>query len=214
MPRQPKGRAAAKQETREALIAAALAEFAAHGLDVPSLDAICARAGYTRGAFYVHFRDRDDLLVAVMERLLGTFLDTVIASGDEAHDLERTVGRFADAVAATLGASAGAFAIPLPAGVPFSRLLEAVSRSAKLRERFAALLKGALARLAEVAAHGQAARAVRQDVEPERLAFVLLMLALGAIVALDAGLPIDVAATRAAALRLLEPVPSVSGGSS
>ena len=50
-----------KQETREALISAALAEFAEHGFDAPSLDAICARAGYTRGAFYVHFRDRSDL---------------------------------------------------------------------------------------------------------------------------------------------------------
>src|SRR5688500_7521180 len=72
----------AKAETREALTMAALAEFAEHGLDTPSLDAICARAGYTRGAFYVHFKDRDDLIAAVMEHVTSAFIDAMIATGD------------------------------------------------------------------------------------------------------------------------------------
>ena len=76
-------RESAKRETREALIAAALAEFAEHGLAAPSLDAICARAGFTRGAFYVHFRDRDDLMVGVLETALGAFLDAMIATAAE-----------------------------------------------------------------------------------------------------------------------------------
>ena len=50
-------RDAAKKETRSALIRAALKLFHEEGFDGPSLDAICARAGYTRGAFYVHFKD-------------------------------------------------------------------------------------------------------------------------------------------------------------
>src|SRR5688572_8533736 len=74
-----------KQETREALIRAALAAFAEHGFDAPSLDAICARAGYTRGAFYVHFRDRSDLMVAVIEHAMTVFMDTIIATGDTGH---------------------------------------------------------------------------------------------------------------------------------
>ncbi|HKA30465.1 MAG TPA: TetR/AcrR family transcriptional regulator, partial [Candidatus Binatia bacterium] len=77
----PGARELAKQETRDALIAAGLEAFAEHGLDVPSLDAICSRAGFTRGAFYVHFKDRDDFVVAVMEHVLGGFLDAVIATG-------------------------------------------------------------------------------------------------------------------------------------
>src|SRR5215212_2654399 len=75
---QPSTREQAKAETREALIMAALDEFAAHGLEAPSLDAICARAGYTRGAFYVHFKDRGDLLIAVVEHALTHFMDSVI----------------------------------------------------------------------------------------------------------------------------------------
>jgi hypothetical protein len=50
MPRRPRSRAETKQATREALIRAALDEFAEHGLDA-SLDTICARATLTLGGF-------------------------------------------------------------------------------------------------------------------------------------------------------------------
>ncbi|MGH7328029.1 MAG: TetR family transcriptional regulator, partial [Polyangiaceae bacterium] len=70
MSKATKTRDATKIETRDALIAAGAMEFAEKGVDGPSLDGICARAGFTRGAFYVHFRDRDDLLVAVVDRVL------------------------------------------------------------------------------------------------------------------------------------------------
>ena len=52
-----------------------MALFAKHGLDGPSLDDICAHAGFTRGAFYVHFEDRDDFLVAVMDRVGRQIVD-------------------------------------------------------------------------------------------------------------------------------------------
>src|SRR4249919_2412241 len=82
-----KSRDDAKRETREALIAAGVAAFAEEGIDAPSLDSICARAGYTRGAFYVHFKDRDDFLIAVMERAIGGFLDALTPSGEAGRDL-------------------------------------------------------------------------------------------------------------------------------
>ncbi|HSJ98414.1 MAG TPA: TetR family transcriptional regulator, partial [Myxococcota bacterium] len=100
--RSASARERAKAETREALVQAALAEFAAQGLDAPSLDTICARAGFTRGAFYVHFRDRDELVASVMDRAFGAFLDAMVPTGAEAHDLERTVRRYADATAGLL----------------------------------------------------------------------------------------------------------------
>ena len=201
----PRRRADAKQETRDALVAAALAEFAEHGLDAPSLDAICARAGYTRGAFYVHFRDRDDLLIAVVQHAMAAFLDEVIAAGDEAHDLERTIGRFAEAVARSVEAarSGGRPAIPLPATVPFARVLEAVSRMPALREGFRALLAHAAARLHAITARGQEAGAVRRDVDGDAVATLLVIVALGVLVALDVGVPLDAAGLHAAVLTLV-----------
>src|SRR5262249_622232 len=123
-------RAQAKRETREALIHAGLEAFAAEGLDAPSLDAICARAGFTRGGFYVHFKDRDDFLVAVMEDVLGRFLDAVIATGDEAHDLGHTIERFTgalDQVKHPPGSGSWS-ASPLLGPLQVSRLTEAPPR--------------------------------------------------------------------------------------
>jgi len=199
-------RAESKQETREALIAAALAEFAEHGLDAPSLDAICARAGFTRGAFYVHFRDRGDLLVAVVEHAMKSFIDAVIASGGAGHDLERTIDRFAAAVGASAGHDGDASPrLPLPANVPFARVLEGVARDPRLRAGFETLLAGASARLGVVTAEGQAAGAIRADVGGAEVGAILVLVALGIMVARDVGLPLDPERMRATVLRLLAP---------
>lgn len=198
-------RAESKQVTREALIAAALAEFAEHGLDAPSLDAICARAGYTRGAFYVHFRDRAELLVAVVEHAMTAFMDAVIASGGEGHDLERTIDRFAAAVAGTMAGSGASerLALPLPSGVPFARVLEGVTRDPRLRAGFTTILAGASARLAAIAAAGQEAGSIRSDLDPPQLGGLLVLVALGVMVALDVGLPLVPGALRDTVVELL-----------
>lgn len=197
-------RAIAKQATRTALIAAAMAEFAENGLDTPSLDAICARAGFTRGAFYVHFKDRDELLVAVMEYVLGSFIDALIAAGDGAHDLEHTISRFADAVAGVQDGRTDV--VPLPANVPLARVLEATVRSPSLRQTFVRLLEQACERLAVTAVSGQGAGTVRRDIDPRTLALLLVTTALGVTVAIDVGLHLDPDKSRDAVLRLIRQV--------
>jgi TetR/AcrR family transcriptional repressor of nem operon len=195
----------AKAGTRAALIEAAMAEFASHGLVAPSLDAICARAGFTRGAFYVHFRDREDLVAAVMERALGAFLDAIIATGEQAHDLERTVRRFEDSVGviAQLRAARPRGRRAAPSGVPFHRILEACERSPEIRARFVALLGEAAERVAKTAGAGQSAGVVRSDVSPAALGAVLVALALGFVAAIEVGAPFDTAAARRAVLALI-----------
>ena len=197
-----RARELSKQETREALLGAAMAEFAEHGLDAPSLDAICARAGFTRGAFYVHFRDREDLVAAVMERVLGAFLDAVVARGEGARDLEATVQRFAGAVSALdelrqngarAAGPADAWGVP---GVPFHQVLAACQRSPELRRRFASILEEGRRRLT------RAARMEGRE-DAEALGALLLLTALGVRAALDLDLPLDVAPLRDAMLDLL-----------
>jgi AcrR family transcriptional regulator len=198
-------RAQAKRETREALIQAGLEAFAAEGLDVPSLDAICARAGFTRGAFYVHFRDRDDFLVAVMEDVLGRFLDAVIATGDDATDLGRTLDRFADALAAAQsppGTRGRGKAGPL-GSVPLFRLIEAAARSPAIRARLVGIVGEAAARVARAARSGQSSGTVRRDVDPEIGGQLLVISALGLMGAVELGVPFDLGALRIAIGRLL-----------
>lgn len=67
--REPKVR-----DTRERVLAAALAEFAEKGLQAASIEDIAARAELTKGAVYYYFSDKDDLagdLQAALWQRLG-----------------------------------------------------------------------------------------------------------------------------------------------
>jgi AcrR family transcriptional regulator len=179
-----------------------MAEFAERGLDAPSLDGICARAGFTRGAFYVHVRDREDLIAAVTERILGAFVDAVVATETGDRDLETTVNRFA-AVVAALDDRGAAEAAPgetgaAPFTVPFHQLLAACQRAPGLRRRFASILEDATRRLADAAR-----REVDADADPDAVARLLVLVALGVRVARELGLELHTAAVRDAALRML-----------
>ena len=58
---------AGPSRTRAALLAAARAEFVAHGLGGASVNEIAARAGINKRMIYVHFGSKDDLWLAVLE---------------------------------------------------------------------------------------------------------------------------------------------------
>ena len=172
-------------------------EFSEKGLEAPSLDAICARAGYTRGAFYVHFRDRDDLLAAVVERVLESFQDAVIASTNSSEDLAQTITRYVAAIAS------GA---PVPAGTArwqFHDTLAACARVPALRTRYAALQRRAIERVTEAARAGQRARTVRADVPAETIGEILVMLTLGISTMIDLRESFDLRAGGEAIARFL-----------
>ena len=59
-------RVESQQQTRTALIEAALSEFSEYGFLAAALERIAERAGYTRGAIYKNFTDKYDLFYAVL----------------------------------------------------------------------------------------------------------------------------------------------------
>ena len=189
----------AKRETREALIAAGIAAFSAEGIDAPSLDSICARAGYTRGAFYVHFKDRDDFLIAVMSAALANFIDAIVASGDAAMDLEKTVATFVGAV------KSGVF--PMSGGVYFHQFIAACTRNESVRTRYIEVLYEAARRVTATVAAGQGAGTVRKDVSPENLALLLIAVVGGVGGFLEVKFPVGEVIDGAAAdlVKLLRP---------
>jgi AcrR family transcriptional regulator len=186
-----------KQETREALITAGIAAFREEGLDAPSLDSICARAGYTRGAFYVHFKDRDDFLIAVMSTVVQGFMDAMIATGDAALDLQKTIDTFVGAVTSV--------GLPMHGGVPFHQMLAACARSNRVRERYVDVLREAVDRVAGAAREGQGAGTVRSDVDAKHLAMILIGIVSGVQVLIDLEYPLPFEAAAADLSKMLKP---------
>src|ERR1700690_3170171 len=64
------------ERTRAALIASARHLFATKGFEGASLDEIADAAGYTRGAIYRHFANKEDLFFAVSDAVNTELLDT------------------------------------------------------------------------------------------------------------------------------------------
>src|SRR5438067_1088489 len=162
------------QRTRDALLDAGETLIAAHGLDLPSLDAICDAAGFTRGAFYVHFRGREDFLDAVMKRVGARVLDSVLGGGSEPFDFAVAAQRFVHAV------DSGEYPLTRKGGVRPHQLLEACARSTAVRRRYVALVVESIDRLETALDRGRVDRTVRSDVDPRSLAAVLLATVVGA----------------------------------
>ena len=57
-----------RQRTRERLIDAAYDVFAEEGVHASTVEQVCERAGFTRGAFYSNFTSKEELFAALMER--------------------------------------------------------------------------------------------------------------------------------------------------
>jgi AcrR family transcriptional regulator len=180
------GRDATKQETREALIRAGAELFSKQGLDAPSLDALCARAGFTRGAFYVHFKDREELIAAVMESATASFLEAIMAVPGAEMDLGGIIAAFAAAVSGGTFGALGA--------VPLHQFLAACARSATLRRRYVQVIERTRERLAESVRAGQRAGRVRGDVDAFHAAGLLVAIGLGVGTILELKVPFDAAA--------------------
>ncbi|GAB4109585.1 MAG: hypothetical protein OHK0013_45180 [Sandaracinaceae bacterium] len=187
-------RVRAPAETRAELIAAAARLFLRDGLDVPSLDAICEEAGYTRGAFYVHFRSREDLVAAVVELALSELLDRIVRPDQDLPEIARSF------VAAL---SAGA--LPLSTGTRFSQVLEACARSSELRVRFLAVLLVAKGRIADAVRRSVARGVVDAERDPDAVAEMLLAIVLGVQVAAQLDAPHDAAGVEREVLAMLAP---------
>ena len=191
-----RSRKEAMVETRKALIEAGIDCFGTEGLDA-SLDHICARAGFTRGAFYVHFRDREEFLVAVMDRVGAEFLDTVFAAGD----LPATAARFVQAMAS------GDYPLTRKGGVRPHQLLDACARSEAVRERYVALIARSLEQMEALVLDGQTGRPrfVREDVSARSVAALLMAAIIGAQTMMELEVPLEPATLAGTMLALLEP---------
>ncbi|WP_436774582.1 TetR/AcrR family transcriptional regulator [Yinghuangia sp. YIM S09857] len=71
---------ARRARTRERLLEAALEVFAEEGFGRATVERVCERAGFTRGAFYSNFTSLDELFLAMWEQRSRRMLDDVGAA--------------------------------------------------------------------------------------------------------------------------------------
>src|SRR3954471_9164051 len=86
----PLTRAGRKQLTREHLLASAERLFIERGFHSASIDDIAQAAGFTKGAVYAHFKNKEAVFIALMERRwdeqlarVRTALDSLAASSPD-----------------------------------------------------------------------------------------------------------------------------------
>jgi AcrR family transcriptional regulator len=70
------------EETRSHILEAAVKQFSVHGYNKASVDSICEQAGISKGAFYHHFKTKQDVFLALLDGWLQTFDQAIEASKD------------------------------------------------------------------------------------------------------------------------------------
>lgn len=92
-----------RAETRQRLLEAALLVFAEEGFGRASVEEVCERAGYTRGAFYSNFDSLDELFLAMWEQRSAVLYESLgesleAAAEEGALSLEDGIDRLLDLI--------------------------------------------------------------------------------------------------------------------
>jgi AcrR family transcriptional regulator len=77
-------RAKRSASRREAILAAALEEFSAHGFEAARLDDVARRAGIAKGTIYLYFNDKEELFQA----LVRSFISPVVGTLEQVAHIE------------------------------------------------------------------------------------------------------------------------------
>jgi AcrR family transcriptional regulator len=166
-----------REETREQVLAAAARIFAARGFHATSLDAIAEEAGFSRGAVYYNFADKEELFLELLDRRCA----------ERAQDLRAV---FADTpeddVAATSRQAqlAAQHALDAMTGDPewralYLEFLAHAARDSAFRRRFSKRSDEMRGALEEVVVQRTGPVAEALDMEPEQLAVVIDALGTG-----------------------------------
>lgn len=194
-------RAQAKEATRRALLEAGLTELLERGgLETPSIETICTRAGYTRGAFYVHFEGREEFVTEVLDWVLTDVVATLFdGPTEDATGLGDVLTRFTDALANRR--------LPDVEGrvrAAYLGVMRAVGPGGPVRERHAGYMEEVIERLAGAIQSTQARGELSPGPDPQALATIVVLMSVGMIMWDDIGIPLDAPALGRAFLDILE----------
>jgi AcrR family transcriptional regulator len=176
MKRKRKTQAERRDQTREEVLAAAARVFAQRGFHATSLEAIADEAGYSRGAVYYNFADKEELFLELLDRRCA----------ERAQDL-REVFAEADADVDTTSSHAqiaAQRALQAMTGDPewralYMEFLAHAARDSAFRRRFSRRTQEMRGALEDVVTERTRPIADSLDMEPEQLAVVIDALGTG-----------------------------------
>jgi AcrR family transcriptional regulator len=166
-----------RDETREQLIAASARVFSRRGFHGTSLEAIAEEAGFSRGAVYYNFADKEELFLELLDRRCAERaqdLREAFAEVDEG-DVEATSRQAQVAAQHSLDAMTG----DPEWRALYLEFLAHAARDTAFRRRFGRRTQDMRSALEEVVVQRTAPFAGALDMEPEQLAVVIDALGTG-----------------------------------
>lgn len=165
-----------REDTREQVLAAAAHVFAKRGFHGTSLDAIAEEAGFSRGAVYYNFADKEELFVDLLDRRCA----------EHSQDLRDVFADTSDDVDATTRQAqlAADHALDAMTGDPewralYLEFLAHAARDAAFRRRFSKRTAEMRSALEEVVVQRMRPFVDSLGMEPEQLAVVIDALGTG-----------------------------------
>ncbi len=134
-----------KQETRERILEQAVLLFSTKGFDQVSINELMSRAGLTRGGFYAHFKNKNELYV---EAILNGVRKSAIAKNyhkvvDDNQALDEIVRNYLAQVSTVKG--------PSPCPLAFL-VTDVANRETEVREAYTISFKGLVKMLSRIIA--------------------------------------------------------------
>jgi AcrR family transcriptional regulator len=153
---------------------AALTVFAGQGFERATVDEMVREAGFSKGAFYVHFESKEDLFWQMLEERIARQQDTFRQALDHERPMVENVRTILEAVFQLVEGD------PLWSSL-FMEFGAHASRNEKVRERLAAMYGRWRAFLEKMLRESQEEGRVRKDIELGFAASLLMATVEGAI---------------------------------
>jgi AcrR family transcriptional regulator len=163
-----------REETRQRIADAALPIFARSGYDRATVDEIVREAGYSKGAFYVHFESKEDLFWRMLEERIARHQEAFRGALDETRSVQVNIERLLTAIFAIFRKDAMWSAL-------FIEFVAHAARNEKVRERLAAMYQNWREFTVDALTLGRDVGRVRKDLDVEFAATVMVALIEGMI---------------------------------
>lgn len=161
----PVPRSRRRAETRQRLMVAALGVFARNGYERATIDEIVREAGFSKGAFYVHFEAKEDIFWAMLEDRMKHLQEAFREAADPELPVYQNLAMILRSIFSQNRDD------PLWSAL-FMEFVAHASRNKKVRDQLAAMHRSWRDFATEALERGREAGLVRQDLDVQFISSV------------------------------------------